>query len=91
LRADSPKRNGAAMAQRSFRAACKHRRHPSAQNGQLGTTNGVHPTHHAVQSPNLEPMLDRVPTQPQLQKLPPGNNPMLLPGNLPNRSGRLAS
>jgi hypothetical protein len=91
LRPDSPKRGGTAMAQRRIPAACEHCCHPSAERSQLRTTDGIHPAHHAVQPPDLEPMLDRVPAQPQLQELPSGDNPMLPSSKFPNRFRRLAT
>jgi hypothetical protein len=60
---------------------------------QLRTTDCIDPSHHRMQPPFVNPVLNSPPAKPQPDKLPPPNNPMLPSGKLPNGlpGGRLLS
>jgi hypothetical protein len=86
---NAPEPGGAAMSQEGTISTSKNRRHPSSAHTDLTPTDRIDPMPYRVQPASNDPMLNRPSTQPKLQELRPPNNPMLLPRNPPNRSGRL--
>jgi hypothetical protein len=57
--------------------------HPAAVLGQLGAADGVHARMDRVQPALTDPVLDALPREPKRKQLPPSDDPVLPPREVP--------
>jgi hypothetical protein len=65
------------VAQHGALAAGQNSSNEIALLGEFSSADGVHAHMDAEQPPGLEPVINRVATEPELQELPPGDHPVL--------------
>jgi hypothetical protein len=85
LLSQAPRSRGVAVAQHGPRPARKYRCHAPAVSAEDTVPDRVHASVHRMKPPALDPVIDRVPTDPEAPELPKRDDPVLPLGEPPDR------